>query len=146
MSTKNEQDEAVNGELVQYDPSLFPTLQEQDPAEVAARFARRFEQAENLDDLFNVLQGNSSKTMVGRSIEILEVAFVPYESDHGVIPNAICQAADIDTGELLEFATTGQMTTMFLAKVVALNILPVQVKIVEKKTRGGRSALNFERV
>lgn len=132
-------------DVVLYDQELFPELLSQDPDEVMARFAQRFVKAESLDDLFNVLEGNTSNAMIGRRLEINRVQWAPYESDRGVIPNAICQAADLDTGELVEFATTGQMLTMFIRRAEIIGALPFRAKIAGRKTRSGQTALNFER-
>ena len=133
-------------EIVAYDPELFPALLDQDPREATARFARRFMIAESLDDLFNVLEGNTSQAMVGRTIEIKAVAWVPYEADIGVIPNAICQAVDTATGEILEFATTSSALTMFIRRAELIGEIPFEAKIAAKKTRSGQTALNFERI
>lgn len=132
-------------DLVAYDPALFPALVEQDPAAVADRFARRFLQAESLEDLFGVLDGNTSKDLVGKVLEVQGVEWVPFESDRGVIPNAICTAADTETGEVIEFATTSMMLTMFIRRAELLGALPFTARITSKKTRNGQNALNFER-
>jgi hypothetical protein len=129
-----------------YDTTLWPELLDQDPEAVMARFAERFVKAENLDELFNVLEGNSSKDMIGRKVEIRSVKWAPYESDSGIIPNAICTATDLDTGELTEFATTGGMLTMFIRRAELIGALPFQARIAGRKTRSGQTALNFERV
>jgi hypothetical protein len=144
MSDKTETE--AGAEVVAYDPALFPNLIDQDPEAVTARFAERFKQANDLDDLFNVLEGSSSKNMVGKAIEISSVAWAPYESDRGVIPNAICTAVDLDTGEQIEFATTSTVLTMFIRRAELVKALPFRARITAKKTRGGRLALNFERV
>jgi hypothetical protein len=146
MSVKGEVMTAQAGELALYDHAMFPALLDQDPLEVKARFARRFQQAETIDDLFDVLEGNNSKGMVGRKLEIADVAWAPYESDAGVIPLAIVSAMDLDTGEALEFATTSDMLVLFIRKAQIIGQLGFKAKITEKKTRSGRTALNFERV
>lgn len=133
-------------ELVAYDVALFPTLLSQDPASVRERFARRFMAAESLEDLFNVLEGTTSKDMVGRRITIEQVAWAPFESDRGVIPLAICTAADAGTGEVFEFATTSEALTMFIRRAELIGALPFGAKIAAKKTRTGQTALNFERL
>ena len=137
---------ATKEEVVAYDPSLFPTLKEQDENDVRLRFAARFQRAETIDDLFNVLQGNTSDKMVGRAVEIRSVEWAPYESDRGVIPLAVCQAVDGETGEMLEFATTSDMLTMFVRRAELIGAFPFRARIVEKKTRTGQTALNFERI
>ena len=138
--------EAVGGELIAYDPAIFPDLINQDPREVAARFAKRFMAAETIDDLFNVLDGNTSQSLVGRRVQIRAVAWAPYQSDAGIIPLAVCDAADVETGEALEFATTSQALTMFVRRAELIGALPFNARITETKTRSGQTALNFERV
>lgn len=143
----NDDDAHGNGtELAPYDQALFPDLLSQDPAAVRERFARRFAQAETLEDLFSVLEGQTSKDMVGRRVQLSGVAWAPFESDRGVIPLAICQAADVETGEAFEFATTSEALTMFIRRVELIGAFPFNAKIAAKKTRGGQTALNFERV
>ena len=71
--------------------------------------AQRFARAETIDDLFDVLEGNTSKTLVGTKLRLESVQWAPYESDRGVIPNAICKAVNLSTGEEFEFATTSSM-------------------------------------
>jgi hypothetical protein len=129
-----------------YDHAMFPNLLDQDPQAVAARFASRFAKAESIDDLFGVLKGNSSKDMVGRTIAVTGVSWAPYESDRGIIPNAICEAVDLRTGEVIEFATTSQMLTLFIRKAEMIGALPFEARITEKKTLSGNMALNFEPV
>jgi len=135
----------TGAELELYDRDLFPTLLDQDPAEVRKRFAARFARAENIDDLFAVLEGSTSKDMVGRAVQIRSVAWAPYESDRGVIPLAVCEAADLKTGEVIEFATTGEMLTMFIRRAELVGALPFEARITGKKTRSGQTALNFEK-
>ena len=139
-------DTPTGTELVAYDQALFPTLLDQDPEAVQLRFAKRFMAAETVDDLFDVLEGNTSKSMVGRRLQVREVAWAPYESDRGVIPLAICTAADLGTGEIVEFATTSAALTMFIRRAEIIGGLPFDAKIAAKKTRSGQTALNFERV
>jgi hypothetical protein len=146
MTTKTDAPPTPSTELVAYDPQLFPALREQDPREAQARIAARFVKAETLDDLFNVLEGRASKDMVGRRLEVHGVSWAPYQSDEGTIPLAIVNAVDVDTGELVEFATTGRMLTMFIAKAELIDALPFKARITSVKTRQGRDALNFERV
>jgi hypothetical protein len=141
--------EVIDGETMGvqlYDAAMFPELVYQDPEEVTARFARRFEQAKTIEDLFAVLGGSSSKTMVGKKVQIQGVSWTGYESDRGVIPMAICEAIDLKTGEVVEFATTSSVLTMFIRRAELIGHMGFQVKIVEKKTRSGNTALNFEAV
>ena len=146
MSKGTEVVQTSSMDVVLYDHELFPDLRWQDPQETESRFAGRFKRAETLDDLFSVMSGNSTQTMIGRRLEIQEVDFVAYQADDGVIPNAICLAADIDSGEVLEFATTSGFCTKFLRKAQLLGLLPVKVKITSTLTRSGQNALNFEKV
>ena len=133
-------------DLIAYDQTLFPQLLDQDPEAVRERFARRFMQAETIDDLFDVLSGNTSKEMVGRKLRVESVAWAPYESERGIIPLAICSGVDIATGEVVEFATTSEALTMFIRRAELVKALPFDAKIASKRTRNGQNALNFERV
>lgn len=132
-------------EVVAYDPQLFPVLATQDPEEVVRRFAARFAGAETLDDLFGALEGNTSLALVGHVLEVKAVRWLPYESDRGVIPLAVCDAVDIATGEVIEFATTSMVLTMFIRRAELIDALPFVAKIASKTTRSGQRALNFER-
>jgi hypothetical protein len=131
--------------LVAYDTQMFPNLLDQDPEAVRERFARRFAAAEDIDDLFGVLQGSTSKDMVGRALTINSVAWAPFESDRGVIPLAVCDAVDIHTDEVVEFATTSEALVLFIRKAELIGAMPFSVRVVAKKTRSGNTALNFER-
>lgn len=133
-------------ELIAYDPALFPKLLDQDPEEVSARLRRRFAAAKNIDDLFNVLSGNTSDSMAGRILDIRGVSWAPYESDRGVIPLAICEAFDVKDGAEVEFATTSDALVHFLRQAELTKSLPFTARITSKKTRNGYNALNFERV
>lgn len=133
-------------ELVLYDQSMFPGLLDQDPDAVMDRFAARFQAATDLDDLFNVLEGNTGKDLIGHSVDITGVAWAPYESDRGIIPLAICSAVDLGTGEVIEFATTGRVLTYFLRQAQLIEAFPFRARIAGKRTRSGQTALNFERV
>ncbi len=146
MSREIEVVDATSTSVVVYDNELFPELKWQDPLKANLKFAERFGRAETLDDLFNVLSGTSTQDIVGRKVQILDVDWQAYQADDGVIPNAICQGVDLDTGEVLEFATTSGMCTMFIRKAELLGLLPVSVKIVENLTTNNRKALNFEKV
>ncbi|MGH2876216.1 MAG: hypothetical protein ACRDLV_08200, partial [Solirubrobacteraceae bacterium] len=126
--TRTDEQAAVSGEIVLYDTQVFPMLRQQDPLEVQARFAARFSKAQSLEDLFGVLEGTSSQDLVGRVVEIRAVAWAPYESDKGVIPLAICEAVNASTGEILEFATTSQMLTLFLRQAELIGALPFQAR------------------
>lgn len=129
-----------------YDRALFPDLLNQDPDEVAKRFASQFMRAESIDDLFDVLEGQNSRSMIGKTLQLNGVQWAPYESDRGVIPLAIIDALDLETGEVIQFATTSQMLTLFMRRAEIIGALGFRAKIVEKKTRSGNMALNFQRV
>jgi len=73
------------------------------------------------------------------------VQWAPYESDRGTIPLAICDAVNVGTGEMIEFATTSGMLTLFLRQAQLVDALPFKARITEKVTRSGQKALNFER-
>lgn len=133
-------------EVEVYSPALLDLCKQQDAQEVLKRFARRFEQATGIDDLFGALEGTNSQQLIGKAIEVRAVEWAPYQSDRGMIPLAIVQAADLDTGELTEFATTGAMLCLFLFKWQALGLAPFQARIVGKKTNSGQTALNFQRL
>ena len=143
---KQDDTAVVDGAIIAYDPALFPTLLDQDPEAVRARFARRFAAAGNIDDLFDALEGNTAQGLVGRSLEIRAVGWAPYESERGIIPNAICEAVDVKTGEVLEFATTSDALVLFIRQAELVKALPFRAKIAKKTTRSGNTALNFERV
>ena len=152
MATSNHDDSSSFVSDAEYDTATlarvyddFPEIMNVDPAAVADRMAKRVMSATNLDELFDSLSGSTSDALVGRSFHILGVAWQPFESERGVIPNAIVDAADIKTGESREFATTGRMLVAFLRKAQLLNLFPFDVRIVEKTTRSGQKALNFER-
>lgn len=132
-------------DLEPYNHALFPDLLSQDPAAVRERFARRFMKADTLEDLFNVLEGTTSKDMVGRIVTVEQVAWAPFQSDRGLIPLAICHANDAATGEVLEFATTSEALTMFIRRAEVIGALPFTAQIKATKTRGGNTALNFAR-
>jgi hypothetical protein len=131
------------------DPVLaanFPTIREVSPEAVMARMAQRVQRADNIDDLFDSLTGNSSDALVGKSFEFISVEWQPYESDRGVIPQAVVQGVDLTSGELTEFVTTGGMLVQFLRRAEVIGAFPFRARIVEKTTKRGQRALNFERV
>jgi hypothetical protein len=146
MANQVEVVQTSSEEVEVYSPALLAMCQQQDPQEVLKRFARRFDQAGTLDELFDVLQGTNSQMLIGRALEVRHVEWAPYQAERGTIPLAIVQAADIDGGELIEFATTGAMMCLFLYKWQLLKLKPFQARIVGKKTNSGQTALNFERL
>src|SRR5208282_6434217 len=70
-----------DAEVLAYDDKLFPELLRTDPESVMARFAERFVKAETLDDLFDVLEGNLSRSLIGHKVRVQAVAWAPYQSD-----------------------------------------------------------------
>jgi hypothetical protein len=126
--------------------SAFPEMQAIDPEAVMVRMATRVHQAESLDDLFDTLTGNSSDHLVGKSYEFTAVTWQPYESERGTVPQAVCSVVDLSTGEATEFVTTGFMLVNFLRRAQVAGWLPFKARIVEKTTKRGQRALNFERV
>jgi hypothetical protein len=135
---------AASGEVIAYNPAIWPDLAEQDPAKVAERFERRFMAAGTMDALFAALGGSTSKNMAGRRVEIRAVEWTGYLSEAGIIPMAICDAADAGTGEVLEFVTTSMALTLFIRRAELIGGLPFTARITETKTRSGQTALNFE--
>ena len=135
-----------DAEVLAYDDKLFPELLRTDPESVMARFAERFVKAETLDDLFDVLEGNLSRSLIGHKVRVQAVSWVPYQSDRGVVPLAACKATDLTTGEETEFATTGGVLTMLIRRAELIGAIPFDAKIVGKKTGSGQTALNFERL
>lgn len=129
-----------------YDRSMFPVLLDQSPEAVQARFAEQYAKATSLAELFSVLEGNSSKDLIGHKVKIGAVNWAPYESERGIIPLAICEGVDLDTGEVINFVTTSSSLTMFIRMAELIKVLPFEAKITSKKTRSGQTALNFERV
>jgi hypothetical protein len=125
--------------------AFFPGISSVAPDDVAARMADRMRGAENLDDLFDALSGNNSKSNVGKTFQFLSVAWQPYQAQRGIIPNAICTVVNVATGEEGEFATTGAMMVEFLRQAQKLNVLPFTARIEGKTTRSGQVALNLVR-
>jgi hypothetical protein len=153
MSKDSPDSEAGTGEVAAPDEATeallmeaFPELQAIDPEAVKVRMASRVHQAQSLDDLFDTLAGNSSDLLVGKSYEFQAIVWQPYESENGPIPQAVCSAVDLSTGEATEFVTTAFMLVNFLRRAQVLNVLPFKARIVEKQTKRGQKALNFERV
>lgn len=152
MADKAEVVDATATDVVLYDRTLFPELRWQDPMEVNQRFAQRYGQAETLEDLYDASSGNSVKKLVGETIQILDVDFIAYQADDGVIPNGLVIAASAKTGEVFQFACTAQQPNMFMARALALGLLPqadgkapVLVRITDTKTRSGQTAINFDK-
>ena len=131
--------------VVLYDTAMWPDLMNQDPSAQRLKFAKRFARAETIDDLFGVLEGNNSQALVGHTVKITGVEWQPYESDEGIIPNGIIEAVDTATGEVIEFATTSEMVTLFIRRAELLGLIRFTAKITQKKTKAGNQALNLER-
>ena len=99
MAKQDEQVERVSGEVELYDRQLFGNLISQDPEAVMARFAEQFMAAKTVEEVFAVLDGNSATRLYGEVVEIRSVAWAPYQTEDGVIPNAIIEAENMHTGE-----------------------------------------------
>ena len=106
---------------------------------------QRLMAAGSVDELFDAFQGQSSDTLVGKSFEILSVAWQPYRSQRGIIPQAVVEAINLATGEVEEWVTTAKMPVTFLLRVWQLQAFPFKTRITEKTTTSGQKALNFER-
>lgn len=135
----------ASGELVAYDPALYPAELFDEVDGGGDPFTARFAKAKTIDELFDALKGNTSQDLVGKRLQILGVRWRLFQSDSGWIPNAICEAVDVENGELLEFATTGGQLTSFIRHAQLVEAFPFNVRITESKTRSGQTALNFER-
>lgn len=152
MSNEAELVDATGTDVVLYDHNLFPELRWQDPNEVNTRFAARYGSATTLDELYDASGGDSVKNLVGETVQILDVDFVAYQADDGVIPNGLVVAANVKTGEVVQFACTASQPNMFMARALSLGLLPeakgkdpVLVRITDTKTRSGQTAVNFEK-
>lgn len=119
---------------------------ERDPQATLDRMAKRVRKTGSMDELFDSLNGKASDEMVGRSFEFVDVEWQVFDADKGPIPLAVCQVVDLSTGEVTEFVTTGGMLVEFLHQAQLLNGYPFRARIVEKVTKSGNKALNFERV
>lgn len=130
--------------------TAFPGIQSVDPEAVQGRMAKRIQGADSLDELFDSLTGKSSDELVGKRYEFRSVTWQPYEAVRdgvkSIIPLALCEVVDLDTGEEDEFVTTAFMLTQFLRRAQVIGAFPFKAKIAERTTRSGQSALNFERV
>lgn len=124
----------------------FGAMQIADAGAVTKRLEARYDKAENLDDLFDALDGSSSQDLVGKKFRFMGVAWQRYDSDRGAVPQAVCSVVDLASGQEDEFVTTGGMLVRFLANAKRLDVFPFDAKIVEKTTKRGNKALNFERV
>lgn len=154
MASKNDDDgfgdKPVSGDIV--DPGeaellkAFPGIAEQTPEAIMDRMAARVRSQTTLDGLFDALSGNSSDSLVGKSFEFDGVAWQAYESDRGLIPQAVCQVVDLSTGEATEFVTTAWMLVNFLRQAEVIGVFPFKARIVGRRTKRGQTALNFERV
>lgn len=125
--------------------AFYPGITSTDPAAVIDRMKARFRGAQNLDDLFDALDGNNSKSMKGKTFEFRNVTWQPYKASRGIIPLAVCDAVNVATGEVEEFITTGEMVVEFLRQAQLLNLYPFKARIEGKVTRSGQEALNLVR-
>jgi hypothetical protein len=124
----------------------IPIGAEADPLATQERMAKRVRSTKSMDELFDALSGKSSDEMVNKAFQFNGVAWQAYETERGQIPLAVCEVVDLATGEETEFVTTGGMLVQFLYQAELLNGYPFRARIVEKQTRSGQKALNFERV
>ena len=137
---------ATEAQIVEPAASMFTDVLSPDPEAVLDRMKGRVRKADSLDALFDSLTGNSSNQLVGRTFEFNGVVWQPYEADSGIIPQAICDAVDLSTGEATEFVTTAGMLVEFLRRAEVIGAFPFKARIVEKMTKRGQKALNFDRV
>lgn len=152
MAVKTDQafgagDESRADDVTVVDPSaLLSSLPARDPEAVTRRMAGRMLGAASLDALYDATKGVTSDELDGRAIEVESVEWQQYESDRGPIPQAVVAAVDLSTGEAFEFVTTATMLVTFLYQAQKLDALPFRARIAGKKTKGGNTALNFERL
>lgn len=145
MSQPTDVEVVTGGQVVLYDTNLWPDLQWKDPLDYGPEMGARFRNAKTAEDLFKALESTSTRDLVGHTVEILSVEWQAYQADNGVVPNGICQAADLSTGEVISFSTTSSMCTAFLRQAELAGILPIKVRIEGQQTRSGQTALNFKR-
>lgn len=135
-------DEATEALLVE----AFPGIESADPDDAIARMAERLLKAKSIEERFDALDGNSSDELIGKSFEINGVTWQLYPSERGNIPQAVVDATDLSTGEEVEWVTTAKMLVFFLRATELQGQFPFKTRIVEKTTKRGNKALNFERV
>jgi hypothetical protein len=116
------------------------------PEDILGRMGKRYDKAENLDDLFDALGGQSSDALVGKKYRHHNVKWQPYQTEKGVIPLAVCEVTDLDTGEETEYVTSAYMLVRFLRRAKQLDAFPFDARITGKRTNRGQTALNYERV
>ena len=139
-------DDQVHDAEVVDTSALLAQAKGRDPEAVTRRMADRMMAADSLDALYDSTKGVTSDELDGKAIEVTSVEWQQYESDRGPIPQAVVQAIDLITGEVFEFVTTATMLVAFLYKAQQLQALPFRARIAGKKTKGGNTALNFERL
>ena len=144
-TTTRAQASSPSTEVVDNGPNLYPDILSVDAEAIQKRLAARMDAAQGLDDLFDAATGNLSKNLIGKVVLIRSVAWQPYESSDGTIPCAVVDSVDTATGEEMEWATTAKLLTKFLHRAQLLDLYPFTVRIVEKGTKSGNKALNFER-
>jgi hypothetical protein len=130
--------------------AFFPGITDVTPGAVRERMAGRMRSASSLDDLFDALDGQNSKSNVGKTFEFLGVSWQPYTAKRSngedeIIPLAVCEVVDVQTGEEGEFVSTGEMVVEFLRQAQFLNVFPFKARIESKLTRSGQTALNLVR-
>lgn len=123
----------------------FPNMAESSAEDATARIATRLLKAGTMDQRFDALSGNSTDALIGKSFEITGVQWQTYASERGDVPQGVVQAVDLSTGEATEFVTTATMLVYFLRSVEMGDDFPFKARIVEKTTKRGNKALNFER-
>jgi hypothetical protein len=141
---------ADQGEVTFAGVSFPVTWSEADPEVVQQRIMGRLFAAETLDQAFDVWEGDSSDALVGKTYEILEVAWMPYEAvkEDGstkTIPLAEVSAVNCGTGEKETWTTTATNLTGFLAWAENHDKLPFKARIQGELTRRGRTVLRFAR-
>lgn len=152
MTTKDNQHaegEVVTGDVVNAEVAKimaqFPNVRVSDPDKVKDRMRKQMLSTSSLDEMFDVLEGSNSKGLVGKAFTFTGVEWDVYEATRGPVPMAVCQVVDPATGEADEFVTTGGALVDFLLQAQLLEVYPFTARIVEKVTRSGQKALNFER-
>ena len=124
----------------------LPEEMERDPDRVQREIVARMFAADSIADLFDTFEGKNSKQLEGRRFEVQSVKWDIYHADKGDLPLALVSAIDLDTGESIDFPTTAPALTAFIRKCEIAGWLPFRAKITGKLTKGGQTALNFERV
>lgn len=133
-------------EIELYDRKAFPDDLFMTARESGTRVAGRIVDATTMEQVFDALEGHTSKDMVGQALTVTGVSWTLYESAEGLIPNAIVEAASVETGEAVEFATTSTQLVAVLRKAQLIDGFPFNARIGSVKTRDGFTALKWERL